>query len=137
MTNLDLFRLYTGTTFALLYEAFPMRRRLDAAELVEHCKLTDNAISREKHLRLVEETWRWLVETGYLRHDIETGYYDLTPQSFGGLTFLDDAEAGVCRGDKLRQLTKTVGSETAIETIAGIVSLILGAGARSAYSMLA
>ncbi len=135
-TNIDLFRIYSGTTFAMLYESFPMSKKLDASQLVEHCKLANDQASRATHELIVHETWRWLKETGYLRYDIDSDSYDLTPRSFEGLTFLDDPSGGLCRGDKLRQLSRKVGVETVSETMAEIVTNILGSSTRAALSFL-
>lgn len=134
-TNIDLFRIYSGTTFALLYEAFPLSKKLEARELIEHCSIATDQPSRTAHEEIVNETWRWLRETAYLRYDPNTETYDLTPRSFEGLTFLDKPNEGICRGDQLRQLTKKVGGEAVSETIAEIVTQILGTGARAAFSM--
>lgn len=136
-TNIDLFRIYAGTTFAFLYESFPMSKQLNAGELVEHCNLANDQTSRSAHELIVRETWRWLHETDYLRHDADTDTYNLTPRSFEGLTFLDNAADNVCRGDKLRQLSQKVGVETVSETMAEIVTNILGSGTRAALSFLA
>ena len=101
-TNIDLFRIYAGTTFAFLYESFPMSKQLNAGELVEHCNLANDQTSRSAHELIVRETWRWLHETDYLRHDADTDTYNLTPRSFEGLTFLDNAADNVCRGCPFR-----------------------------------
>ena len=136
-TNIDLFRIYSGTTFAFLYEAFPLSTKLNAGQLVEHCDIANDQASRAAHELIVRETWRWLIVTGYLRYDTTSDTFDLTPKSFEGLTFLDDATGCVCRGDKLRQLSRKAGVETASETMAEIVTSILGSGTRAALSFLA
>ena len=137
LSNVELFRVYAGTTFAVLYETFPLSCQLNAEQIIDHCKLADDEDSRAQHLHLIEATWRWLEKTDYLDHNQNNGAYNLTPRSFEGLTFLDDADSGLCRGDKLRQLTQKVGGATAIESIAEIVSELLGSGAKAAYAFLA
>ena len=136
-SNVDLFRVYAGTTFAFLYEAFPLSTKLQAKDLVAHCNLVSDQSGRTRHEMIVRETWRWLKETDYLRQNAQTGDYDLTPRSFEGLTFLDQPQDGVCRGDKLRHLSQKVGVETVSETIAEIVTKLLGSSARVALSALA
>lgn len=135
-SNIDLFRIYSGTTFAFLYEAFPLSTKLDARQLVEHCDIANDRADRAAHELIVHETWRWLSETGYLRYDTSSGTCDLTPKSFEGLTFLDDPSGGVCRGERLRQLSQKVGVGTVSETMAGIVTNILGSSTRAALSFL-
>lgn len=136
-TNIDRFRIYSGTTFADLYEVFPPRKKLDAGELVNHCNIVTDQHGREAHELIVTETWRWLKEMDYLRYDGSSGTYDLTPRSFEGLSFWDNPSDSVCRGEKLRQLTQKTGVETLSETIAEIVTKVLGSGARSALAFLA
>lgn len=136
-TNVDLFRIYSGTTFALLYDAFPLSKELKTTELVEHCKLAADKVDQAKHELIVRETWRWLVEAGYLHKNAETGRFDLTLRSFEGLTFLDNPNDGVCRGDRLVRLSQKVGVETVSETIAEIVTKVLGTSTRAALSVLA
>jgi hypothetical protein len=68
-TNIDLFRIYAGTTFAFLYELFPLGKRLEAGQLVEQCNLATDHTSRAEYELIVHATWRWLKETDYLRYD--------------------------------------------------------------------
>ncbi len=136
LANIELFRVYAGATFALLYESFPLKSRLDASQIIDHCSLADDAISHARHLQLVEQTWRWLVETDYLRYDEQTSTYDLTPRSFEGLTFLDDANEGVCRGEALLQLTANVASKSFSNAISEVVVRIMGSGARTFITAL-
>ncbi len=135
--NIDLFRIYAGATFAALYEVFPLGRATTAAELVDRLGLADDPATRTCHLAIIEAAWQWLKDTGYLRQDPATGALNLTPRSFEGLTFLDDPATAVCRGDKLRQLSSNIGRATVAETIAELVTQVLGSGARAAYSYLA
>lgn len=135
-SNIDLFRYYTGATFARLYEHFPIALDMNSSQLVDELKLVSDAQERKRHVELVEAAWQWLVATGYLQHDEQTGAYSLTPLSFDGLTFLDDPDSGVCRGDKLRTLTQRVTTATVSETVAEIVARLLGSGAKAAYGFI-
>ena len=136
-TNVDFFRLYAGRTFAQLYSSFPIRSRLDAVQMVEDCGTVISINGRTRQLEIINATWRWLAETGFLDHDPSTNTYNLTPRSFEGLTFLDDQASGVCRGDQLRELAQRTVNASVAQSVAEIVTKILGSGARAAYSFLA
>jgi len=135
-SNVDLFRYYTGVTFARLYDRFPMSTELDAAHLVDELGLVTTAEQRECHIKLVTAGWQWLIASQYLAYDERAGTYSLTPRSFDGLTFLDNPDSGVCRGDQLRNLTQRVTTATVSETIAEIVARVLGSGAKAAYGFI-
>jgi len=135
-TNIEMFRIYSGTAFARLYEQFPLSTRFDVGELIEHCGLATNASARTSHMRLVMETLRWLEETGQIRLNKGPGTYDLTPRSFYELSAVPDREENICHGDRLRELAKEVGSESVAKTLAEIVTQIFGTGIKAAYSFL-
>ena len=135
-SNVDLFRHYTGVTFARLYEQFPISTDMDAALLVDELGLAATPEQRERHIELIEAGWQWLIATDYLAFDDHAGAYSLTPRSFDGLTFLDEPDSGVCRGDQLRSLSQRVTTATVSETIAEIVARVLGNGAKAAYGLI-
>ena len=134
--NIDLFRIYSGATFAILYESFPISTKLNTAELVEHCNIAFDQSSRTAHEQILKESLRWLREMDYLRYNENSETFYLTVRSFEGLSFMDDPSDGQCRGEKLKQLTQKVGVEAAAETISAIVTKILGSSARTALSLM-
>jgi hypothetical protein len=131
-SNIDLFRFYAGATFGLLYESFPISRNLTHSELIGSCGNDE----RSRHEQIIIETWRWLMDTGYLRQIPDTGAFDLTLKSFDALTILDGPDETACRGAKLAQFTKQVGRHAVSETVAEIVAKVLGSGAIAAYTLL-
>ena len=62
-SNIDLFRYYTGATFARLYEHFPIALGLNASQLIDELQLVSDAQERKRHVALVEAAWQWLVAT--------------------------------------------------------------------------
>ena len=73
MKNIELFDHYAARILAELYEAFPVKRPLDARKLCGHSDvdewgtILDERGERSKAFEVARGTIEWLSETGYLR----------------------------------------------------------------------
>lgn len=88
MKNVERFNLYTAHIFGMLYEQFPVARRIDAAEVAKALNLAPRpADEKPSEANFVAETVQWLTATGYL-YEIQTALasrYVLAPKAFEAL----------------------------------------------------
>ena len=134
-SNIELFRIYSGVTFAFLYDSFPLDRKITPGELIEHCGLVTDSESYRQHEQLIIASFEWLIKVEYLSYNQQTHGYSLTVRSFDSLTIVQDEGTNICRGDRLRQLSKEVANASVAESIAEVVTQTLNSGARAALSL--
>lgn len=68
MKNIELFDLYVGKLFVILYEEFPVRKNINACDFLEYEEKLDEAYTREeeKSCDIFDSTVQWLRESGYI-----------------------------------------------------------------------
>jgi hypothetical protein len=88
MKNIERFDAYALHIFGILYEAFPVPRRLDNLEIVKALELP----AQESETAIVQGTIDWLRDTGFLRFTDESDTRDkmqyryvLAPRAFEAL----------------------------------------------------
>lgn len=125
--NMDLFDEYAAAILANLYEAFPVKKPLNAADYCGHMDVNDYGVpvdengNPSKSFDIAKATIEWLIETGYIRSEGMWQYGSkgavLTPM---GLAVLKAAPESLTvretTGDKLIRLIRS-GSKDAAKDI--------------------
>ena len=147
--NMELFDEYAARILADLYEAFPVKKPLNASDYCGHSEINDYGEpidengNPSKAFHIARATIEWLIETGYIRSDGMWQYGAkpavLTPMGLAVLKAAPEqaSEATPCQkslavkettGDKLVRLIRAGSADAAKDvvraTIAGGAALI-------------
>ena len=118
MKNVERFNLYTAHIFGVLYDQFPIARKVDEVEIVKQLNLEPRALDEKPNeATFVVSTVRWLTETGYLfeyKNDVASRYV-LSPKAFEAL----NATLSSLQGKKSKPNEATVGERLAEVAVGG------------------
>lgn len=141
MTNIELFKIYAGEVFALLYEEFPMPWQINSEEMVRRANIIAIEVDQteyKRHRQICKQTTRWLAETGYLiegGRDAANPTFVLSAKGFASLAAHNSE--GKAIGETLVAATKEnglaheIGGEARRAAISESVGQIIGAVAKT------
>lgn len=138
MTNIDLFNTYVADALAGLYDAFPVKRFVDARKLCGHTEIDDlgqvvDAQGRPSRAFLIAHAALiWLRDEGFIRVGQVSQYGVMEAVlSERGLHLLRKVPEGVRSqetwGDRLSRFWAEGSKELAIEASKTVLSLAIGA----------
>ena len=131
--NMELFDEYAARTLADLYEAFPVKKPLNASDYCGHSEINDYGEpidengNPSKASHIARATIEWLIETGYIRSDGMWQYGAkpavLTPM---GLAVLKAAPESLAvketTGDKLVRLIRAGSADAAKDVVRAAIA---------------
>lgn len=139
MRNVELFNVYAGKAFALLYEAFPLPKAISVEDLVNSVSLDDVAENTAR--QVAGHTMLWLADTGYVNRlgEIAPFRYVLSSKGFEVLNttpFDTEKKPEPPLGDQLLAQTKNIVSSAAIDVVKDTVKKALGVGILAGFKYL-
>lgn len=129
-SNIEQFDEYAARIFALLYEAFPVPRDIDALELSGRPDVDENGMPQEE-AEIAISTLHWLREAGYVWYENETGYGALNVVlSAKGLELLKVVPASLEGKTSIGERLRTVATAGSAEVGKKLIAIALTEGFR-------
>ncbi|MBS0235179.1 MAG: hypothetical protein JSR99_17060 [Proteobacteria bacterium] len=145
MKNIERFDAYALHVFGVLYEAFPVPRRLDNVEIMKAVNLPRRE-SEAAETAIVQGTIDWLRETGFLQFRDESDTKDkmqyryvLAPRAFEALrrdlpeTMKPKGEKPKSLGEEAISLSKKLAKNASKEAVQTAVSQLVTLGISWAF----
>jgi len=140
MENIEIFNVYAGRIFALLYASFPIARAIRHADTVNPpervAEVGTDTEGGKRKMEIASQTVMWLADTGYLIvRGSDPIRYVLSPKALEALNavipVLSPKEQAKTLGDQLTEATKQAGTEAKNKVIGELVGQVIGAAVRS------
>ena len=134
VSNIEIFNDLTGRILAELYLNFPLPSYLEAEAFVESAMQMSEQLGMEMPTKDAEffiATSEWLIRAGYIHGDVSRyTYVSDAVLTAKGLEVLNAIPKSLTSGPSLGEQLADAAKEGGKETIKGLVTEVLGIGAR-------
>lgn len=132
MKNIELFDLYVGKIFVVLYEEFPVRKNISACEFLGYIEMPDGegyTKKEQKECDIFDSTVEWLRESGYIlyRKKVSVWYTD-TILSAKGLELLKAVPESVRTKSSIGEYINHLAKESTDDALKKSVNVLLSMG---------
>jgi hypothetical protein len=132
MKNIELFDLYVGKIFVLLYEEFPVRKNINACDFLGYKEKYDESNytdKEDKECGIFESTMEWLQESGYILYKEKSSvwYIDVI-LSAKGLELLKAVPESVRTKKSIGEHINHLARESTDESLKQAVNMLLSMG---------